>query len=491
MSIYLGIDFGTSTNFITKWDENTDSVRPVPNLDPAVINGNEVFSNVIYYQPDGGYVVGEAAARRMLIDNENGVIGIKRKLLEPNWKRRLTNHGIEKNAIDISTDIFTYIRTTIEENSGGNAISGVVISVPYSYGHKERLAIKRSAECAGLPVIDLVEEPVAAAISYGLFEKKPTMGKSEKIFVFDFGGGTLDITVFEYYQDSYGNVEIEVLNTEGVKNFGGLIVDEIIASKIAKKANINYEEIEDSAKRLAVQAQMKEISKALKEDYKHWEEDEEYDIIERIQGIQVDIMVTYEELENWIRSSGFMDQINVAINNALFDCEIEPDEVDKVILVGGSSSLPIVKKKLKEVFHKEPQECGEINKMVGTGAGIFCGLRVKNDATFTVIQKLSYSIGVKVGTKFSALIEKNERYGKFSEIKEYCLTSNGAKRDIEVYQGNSLDITKCFLIGKIPITQLDLSEINKIGIRLGTDEKGMVRYQVYDGTITLLEGEVE
>ena len=117
--------------------------------------------------------------------------------------------------------------------------------------------------------------------------------------------------------------------------------------------------------------------------------------------------------------------------------------------------------------------------MVGYGAGAYCGLKVSNNVNISVIQKLSYGVGLKVGTKFDCFVNKNEPYGHFSSIKRYALSENKEKRNIEIYQGNSSDITKCFLIGKISISHLDTKPGELIGISLGTGMDGMVGYKLY------------
>ena len=159
MAIYLGIDFGTSTNYVTRWNESDGSVKAVPNLDPTIYTGDEVFPNAIYYCQNGDKLVGKAAVRRASIDPRNGVIGVKRRLVEDNWEYTIPALSTKYSPVDVATDIFTYIKEKVSANNGGADIDGVVISVPYAYGNKERLKIRRSAERAGLNVLDLIEEP--------------------------------------------------------------------------------------------------------------------------------------------------------------------------------------------------------------------------------------------------------------------------------------------------------------------------------------------
>lgn len=484
MAIYLGIDFGTSTNYVTRWNESDGSVKAVPNLDPTIYTGDEVFPNVIYYCQNGDKLVGKAALKRASIDPRNGVVGVKRKLVEDNWEYAIPALNAKYTPVDVATDIFTYIRDKVSSNNGGAAVDGVVISVPYAYGNKERLKIRRSAERAGLNVLDLIEEPVAAAISYGIFQKTSTMGHSEKIMVFDFGGGTLDITVFAYEKTADGRVSIEVLNTEGIRDFGGQVIDDILLSKVADKAGVHVSEISDVEQRLKFQSDLNSRIVQMKEESIYWDEDEEEDIDDNISGIRVSTTVSGEEMENWLRGERVLEKIRDSVNDALWNCGdkgLEPEDIDRVLLVGGSSNLPMVRKTLAGIFGKEPEECDgvEINKMVGYGAGVYCGMKAQHRNNIRIVQKLSYSIGVRVGANFDKLIEKNERYGTFSKPRAYALAENKDNRDIEVYQGNSRDIKKCFYIGKIPVSHLVLNDDKKIEIALGTTDAGMVAYKVY------------
>lgn len=493
MGIYLGIDFGTSTIYVTRWNPEDGTVKAVPNMDPALYTGDEVFPNAIYYQNNGNYIIGKSAAKFSSIDPRNGVNSVKRKLVEEHWEYLIPAHSTRYTPVDVAADIFTFVKERVSENNGGAEVDGVVVSVPYAYGNKERRKIQRAAERAGLRVIDLIEEPVAAAISYGIFEKQSTMGHSEKILVFDFGGGTLDITIFSYSKSVEGTVSIEVLNTEGLRDFGGQMIDEILMDKILQKAGIAISEIADSEQRIKFQSEMLLKVIELKEAYQYWEEDEEEEIDEIVSGIRVSVSVSTEEVAAWLRGAGILGKIRFAVDDALIDAGekgLEKEDIDRVLLVGGSSNLTIVKQELEDFFGKVPQVCPNIenNKMVGHGAGVYCGMKVNNRNQISIIQKLSYSIGVRVGTKFDKLIAKNEVYGTFSQPRTYALLENKNNRGIEVYQGNSTDISKCFLIGRIPTSDLVLNAGQEIEVQLGTDQAGMVAYKIYSNGTCIREG---
>ena len=143
-------------------------------------------------------------------------------------------------------------------------------------------------------LLDLIEEPVAAAISYGIFQKNSTMGHSEKIMVFDFGGGTLDITIFAYEKSPDGRVSIEVLNTEGIRDFGGQVIDDILLTKVAGKAGIIVSEISDTEQRLKFQSDLNARVVQMKEESLYWDEDEEEDVDDNISGIHVSTLTVAE-----------------------------------------------------------------------------------------------------------------------------------------------------------------------------------------------------
>ena len=222
----------------------------------------------------------------------------------------------------------------------------------------------------------------------------------------------------------------------------------------------------------------------MKEESLYWDEDDEEDVDDNISGIRVATTVSGEEIENWLRGERVLEKLRDSVNDALWNCGdkgLEPEDIDRVLLVGGSSNLQMVRRTLESIFGREPEECDgiEINKMVGYGAGVYCGMKAQNRNNIRIVQKLSYSVGVRVGAKFDKLIEKNERYGSFSKPRTYALAENKDNRDIEVYQGNSQDIKKCFYIGKIPVSHLVLNDNKSIKIALGTDESGMVAFKIY------------
>ena len=182
-------------------------------------------------------VIGKLAFEKGILDPFNVVEGIKRKLEYDNWKQRIASIGQELSSEEIATDIFKVIKNRVEGIHGGTPVEGVVISVPFAFQSKERQRIKNAAENAGLNVMKLIEEPVAAAICFGLFHEVVKNNKKEKVLIFDLGGGTFDVTIFELVKQSDDTIRVEVLNTDGHKNLGGKDIDDMLVKKFEESIN--------------------------------------------------------------------------------------------------------------------------------------------------------------------------------------------------------------------------------------------------------------
>lgn len=475
MSLYLGIDFGTSTNFVTRWDEEKKKAEPIVGFNGYGSTKNN-FPNIIYYQRTGAPIIGRAAFEKMKVDPANAVYAIKRRIGEDKWTCRIDNIDKDLTAYEVSRDIFTRLKEEIQKQFGGQYIDGAVISVPYAYQHKERSIIEKAAKDAGIRVIGLIEEPIAAALSYGMFNNQIEVGTKEKVLIFDLGGGTFDVTIFEFLREQ-NSFKIEVLNTSGHKTLGGNDIDELLKNKIVDTVlNIPLEERnpKDQNKVLLVATEIKE-NLSDSDEYNAYEPD--------IYGNkELDWDIETQELEALIKN-GFLSKITDVLDDAIFEVDgLEPEDIDKIVLVGGSSNIPIIQKELTDYFGKPPIKTNRPEELVGEGAGIYCGMKLNGDKVqLKVVQKISHSIGIKVGNKFESLLNRNSEYEKWSQtIKYFTISSkDGEDAEIEVYQGNSTNIDRCSLVGSIIVDPSDFVD-NKIGISFGTDKNGKVIYKLYD-----------
>ncbi len=488
MSLYLGIDFGTSTNYITRWDEKLEKAVPVENMTEH--GEKNIFKNIIYYESPTNVVIGKKALDKGTVEPFNFVHGIKRKLEDDEWKQPIKSINKSLNSKEIATDIFREIKAKIETNSGGKSIDGVVISVPFAFQNKERQKIKCAAEDAGLKVLGLIEEPVAAAVSFGLFDTVQE-GKNEKVLIFDLGGGTFDVTIFEFRKNGLNDISIEVLNTDGHKNLGGKDIDKIIVDKFEQRLNYKLETIPDERQFKRDILKLTEQAEITKENLSEYEEDDIF--VSNLYDnniLEFEEPLTAEEFNEWIKRNGFLSKIREVLEKSLYDIDLEPEDISRIILVGGTSNIPIIKEEVEKFFGKKPEAIKNPGELVGEGAGIYCGCLINNSLKYKITTRMSYAVGLNVGNKFKALIEKNSKYEEFSDIKEYTIKNN-TKCNIKIYQGNSSDLDKCCYIGNISINANELSD-GKIGIQLGTDKSGIVKYRLYDGLRNKIkEGELK
>ena len=488
MSLYIGIDFGTSTNLVTRWNEEKKRVDHIPGFGGH--GESDVFPNVIYYESPESILIGNAAENKGKNDPYNYVEAIKRHIGEKNYRQYIPNLNRELTSEDIAKDIFTCIRKKIEATYGGEKIDAVVISVPFAYQHTERARIKNAAINAGMNVIGLIEEPVAAALTYGL--RTDINNTRERILVFDMGGGTLDVTMFDFKKKSENNFLVWVCGTDGDKKLGGRDVDEIIKQKLYGMVQNKYEEyrlddyLEDKRETdfATLRTEAVELKKNLSDD-----PDAEAFVQFRSQinkEWKLEEYIEAEFLDDTLKNVGFLNRIkNVLINiqEDLEDRGEDIDSIDKILLVGGSTNIPAIQTIVKDFFDKEPEFSinPPVDELVGEGAAIYCGIIKDNNVHYSIKSCVSHSIGVKeIGSgRFIPILEKNTLYGKESEIYKVKFKYSDRDEEIKIFQYVNDNYA---LVGTIEISENDKSNTSdkEIGLQLNTDQSGMIKYVLFD-----------
>ena len=484
MSLFLGIDFGTSTNVVTRWDEDKKKAVPIPLGSFNAANSN-VFSNVIYYESSNNVIVGDYAASQGKIYPENAVFAVKRCLENSDFKRYISVLGRNLSSEDIASDIFAWIKKEVENKFGGQKINGVVISVPFAFQNHERKRIERAAQRAGLNVLGLIEEPVAAALSFGLVEQAER-GKTEKILVFDLGGGTFDVTIFDFQKQSDRQFAIKVITTDGEKKLGGIDIDDMIVDKMHSKLEEKFPEYQLDSREAKIQEKeilkMHQIAIEAKENLSTTEEYDLFFDSNVNDSFFLDETITEEEFKEWLHP--FLNKIENALDSALNSADLTRNDIDRIIMVGGTSIIPVINDIVREYFHKEPECVRQLNLMVGEGAGIYCGLKyVEKSLECKISVGVSQNIGIKWKHRFELMLERNTLYGTPSKLLKLNIPNPGQKDEvISIVQGSRIRNTKVASIN-IPITlQKKLSE-DKLGLRLNTDvNNGTIIYELYDLT---------
>ena len=459
--MYLGIDFGTSTNYIVRWNSEKNKVEAV-NL--MVNYGSALMGNAIYYGIDNVFI-GENALEKRLTDPKNLVRYIKVYMGDENYERHIPRKNRKLKSMEIAIDIFKELKSSIEKYNE-EKIDGVVITIPFGYMHKARKAIKQAAQEAGFNVISLIEEPLAAAI-----RARDILGNTddiENVLVFDIGGGTLDITVFKSYQKDGINY-LEVLNTDGDKQIGGRYIDEAIFKKI--KNEYDFPDLTAS--------KQEKIFEDIKSAKELLSEDDESDIcIETIYGSEV-YELDNEILSQVLRDINYENKINYILDNVIDDSNLTKNDINRVILVGGTSRLKAIRDILENQLFCEIEEIGEADLLVGEGAAIYANELATNQNRFKIIPSLNHSIGIDKAGEFIKILEKNSKYGFESEIKVLSSENNiSGYQTIDVYQGDYTKVKECSKVGVISFEANDLG--TEIGLSFSVDTSGIIMYKLYD-----------
>jgi len=415
----LGIDLGTSNSAAAVLIGGKPTI--IPSAEGASQYGKS-FPSCVAFTEDGQMLVGEPARRQAVTNPENTITAIKRSM---GTDRKVKVHGKEYTPQEISAFILQKIKKDAEAFLG-EEIKKAVITVPAYFDDNQRTATKDAGTIAGLDVVRLVNEPTAASLAYGLDKEDEDM----VIMVFDLGGGTLDVTIMEF-----GGGVFEVRSTSGDTQLGGTDMDNAIMNYLAdefkKETGIDLMEDDQAVQRLREAAEKAkiELSTTLTTEvnlpYITVAQDGPKHLIKTITRAKL------EELVDPIvqRCAGPMEQ-------ALKDAKMSKEDVDKIILVGGPTRMPIVQKFVEDFIGKpvergiDPMEC------VAMGAAIQGGVLAGEIKDLVLLDVTPLSLGIEtLGGVFTKLIERNTTIPtKKSQIFSTA-ADNQTSVDIHVLQG--------------------------------------------------------
>ena len=391
MSKVIGIDLGT-TNSCMAYMEDGKAVI-IPNAE-----GNKTTPSIVAFTNDGKRLVGENAKRQAVTNPQNTIVSIKREM-GTDYRKRI--NGKNYSPQEISAMILQKLKIDAEAYLH-EPINDAVITVPAYFNDAQRQATKDAGRIAGLNVKRIINEPTAAALAYGLENSY-----GQKVMVFDLGGGTFDVSIIEI-----GNGVIEVLSTSGDNHLGGDDFNDVVAKYILEEFK-KAEGIDLSNDQVAMQRINEAAEKA---------------------KIELSIMITTivnlpfitntstgpKNLEVEITrnrfnelTKGLVDRVVLPMQNALNDAKLVPSELNKIILVGGSSRIPAVQAKIKEITGIEPSKSLNPDECVAQGASIQGG-KLSGDLTTTgnfdvlLLDVTPLTLSVEtVGGVATPLIERN------------------------------------------------------------------------------------
>ncbi len=493
-SFIIGIDLGTTNSVISYYDFKTGKIVPI-NMSFGF--GKVGLPSVVQYREDTNeWVIGEEALRSYKLYKESTVISPKTKL---GTNTIYTLGDKQYTPEDIVSKIVTKLLEGVYNINHNAEIEGVVVTVPYDFDDSQRKATIKALEISGIKdkLLSVIEEPKACALTHSM---ENTILQNEKILVFDFGGGTLDITIFEVEEKSENEAKVTVISEGGSANFGGDYVDDLIANycfeEIFKKTGKRREDL-DLLHCIDIEIKAKEAKERLTGA-------KQFRIHVTFTNTPFAISIKKEDLENLIKD--FKNQTRKYILDALregYNGTILPCDIDKVLLEGGSSYMPFVKDIMIDIFNDEKKIFKSLKPSLDISIGAtYYGLIMLNvfkERDIITINKngniafestIPHDIGLKVlqndkyvffnmikrGTPF-VLSEKSHTFTLFGD--------NTSEFTIEIFEKiNKKDtLDKCTLVGIVTFFGLPKRPSGKseLEVTLMVNEKdGTVSGKVID-----------
>ena len=432
----IGIDLGTTNSVVSVMEGG--EVKVIPNQE-----GNRITPSVVSFTEKGEILVGEPAKRQSVINPANTIYSVKRFMgrrhNEVESEEKIVPYdvtgsdsdyvkvragGKEHTPSEISAMTVRKLKEAAEAYLG-HKVNKAVITVPAYFNDAQRQATKDAGQIAGLEVARIINEPTAAALAYGL-EKK----KDEKIAVFDLGGGTFDVSVLEV-----GDELVEVLSTNGDTHLGGDDFDEELINYIAdtfqKEQGIDLRKDPMALQRLreAAEKAKKELSSAQQTDINL-----PFIIADASGAKHLQMALTRADFERLI--DPFIERLKGPVLNALKDANLKPDQIDEVVLVGGSTRVPRVQELVRTLFNKEPHKGVNPDEVVSIGAAIQGGIISGDVKNVVLLDVTPLSLGIETeGGIMTVLVERNTTIPVTKTETFSTAADNQTAVTVRVFQG--------------------------------------------------------